>query len=364
MTLSLAARGGAGRASDRPAPAGSPPDGNTGGKPTIQYEQRSVMVHWLRVTHPVSERGRLRAELVKRWGEPDPIGQKWRHSHGERFACGVMLLWGRPEGEEDRCLVDLPGGALESIEPAERLGVIRSFCMGGRLTRLDLALDAWHSDRVGLVDAIRDACARGQLCGAKRWSPKQDYEATEPISWGVTVGLRGSDGSGRFVRCYDKGLETKTLPKGRWERFEVEFVDDCACEVAADVFGSDDWEPRAVARVNGAASFRELDPSGNGALDRRAMCAWWARWLKGSSAVVTVMKRTKTSLERYAGWLRDSALRTLARVAEETGESMGSVVEWLVPDVRSKRDSALTRAIVAEVREWWAGHSEDGVCYG
>jgi len=116
MTLLGLPGGEGGGVSRHPAPGGGPPFGNTGGKPTVQYDTRTVMVHWLRVTHPVADRDRLRAAMVSRWGEPDPSSGRWRHSHGERFANGALLLWGRTKGERDRYCVDSHVSAFEYME--------------------------------------------------------------------------------------------------------------------------------------------------------------------------------------------------------------------------------------------------------
>lgn len=358
-----------GTAARRPgAGTGGPPIGNTGGKSPIQCDARAISIHWLRVTHPGSRRYELRDRLVELFGEPDECRGRWFYERGERFANGVLLLWGGAsnarvggevaadgDGEEPggdgTCCVDVPGSAIDAIEPGERFGVCVELSLGGRVSRFDVAADAWHSERVGLIAAILDACARGELCGSRSWEPRVSYRGLDRVAWGVNLGLRGKKGSGRYVRVYDKGLESGELPEGRWERFEVEFTGDCAAEVASDVLsGGGDWESRAWGRVNGAVSFREVGAS-NGELARRPLVSWWARWVSGSVPVSTVMKRAVTTLERHAEWLAATVLPTVARLGREAGVPFTDVLYVLTRgQVRVRRTDKQMRTMLADWR--------------
>ena len=335
-----------------------PPSGNTGGK--VQWSERTVGCHWLRVVHPSASRDELRRELVRAFGEPDDVRGRWFYEHGERFSNGTLLLWGtivnREQADDDdapgeTCCVDVPGSAIDDMEPAERFNTLRRFTLGGRVTRIDLAADAVHAERVGLIEAATASCDAGELCGSRVFEPRRRTNAGEVEAFGLCIGRRGKAGSGRYVRMYDKGLETGERPMGQWERLEVEFSGDCAAEVGVDLFGgSNDWEPRAWARINGAISFRKS--TGRRELSMRPIVTWWAEWIAGPTPLSTIMRRTETTLQRHTRWLTDTVLPTVARLGQEVGVSFTDALYRLCgPEVKARRSDKYMRAMVAEWRE-------------
>lgn len=323
-----------------------------------KWQRRSITVHWLRVVHPEHERLRLRAILVERFGEPDRVRGRWFYEHGEQFTNGALLLWGTTvKGKDGTCCVDVNGSALDSMEAIEKHQLCVLLSLGGRVTRVDLAADAMHSEGVGLIESIIASCKAGELCQAKRWEPVIAYESSNVVAYGVNIGRRGRDGSGRYVRAYDKGLETREQTIGRWERYEVEFTDDAASEVAVDVFGgASDWEWRAWNRLNGAVSFREFDPDRNDRhLNRRELVDWWAEWIEGSVPEPTVPKRVPTTLERYSKWLKETVLPTVARLAEEASVTWTDAMVHLTGhEVRCRTEDKYMRAMLAKWREMLA----------
>lgn len=349
---------------------GGPPTGNTGGKssPQIQWDRRTLLLHWLRVTHPIADRQRLRSHLVKLFGLPDECkGGRYFYDNRERFSNGIEIWWGMrtsqtddtDDDSRDRVCVDVPGSALEALDFDQLTDLACFLVLGGRVTRMDLAADAYHSERVGLVDAALESCMNNELCQAKRWKPHLDFEGNKPAARGVCIGLRGNLGSGRYVRVYDKGLETESLPAGQWERYEVEFADECATEAAIDIFdGRRDWEWRAWARINGAISFREDTAGACGNISRRPFTPWWQRWLDGSIPESTVPQRIPTRLFRHATWLIKAALPTVATLAQQTGISITEAINKLCGDnIAPKQDPRSIRVMIAE---WRALLGEDG----
>lgn len=358
---SLAPAGRGGAAVRGPLGIGSPPNGNTGGNVAgqVRYQRRTITPHWLRVTHPESERQRIRAMLVKRFGEPDQVRGRWFFEFGERFPNGALLMWGTIVGQnpdeidsEGVCCVDLSGSVLDDLDAMDRIALCVELTLGGKVTRLDLAVDAHHEDGVGLIDLAAGSLQAGECCGSKTWEPKIKYKSGEVTAYGVNIGARGKAGSGRYIRIYDKGLESGEAERGKWERFEVEFTKDCAAEAAADVFGCpNDWERRAWARVNGAVDFREVNSGADRHKDRRGRVAWWSAWIAGSTPVATVPKRVETTLERHTRWLTQTVLPTTARLAESVGVTFCDALYHLCgPSVEPRKCDKFMRAMLGEWR--------------
>lgn len=367
-------RGGA--AARRPASAADAPrTGNTGGiSPIVRFETRSITCHWLRVIYPAHDLARVRDFLVRRFGEPDRVRGRWFYEYGERFANGTLLLTGTiatsskesTSTQDDfhgTICVDVPGGALDDLESDQRAQLCHDLILGGRVSRIDLAVDAHHSRGVGLINAMIDGCAQGHLCGAKRWEPKLSYHGSQLTGYGVCIGKRGNLGSGKYVRAYDKGLEAGDRDAGQWERFEVEFSSDAAAEVAVDVFSNvASWEERAWSRVCGVISFHHDDAS-NGELARRTPCQWWSDWLTGIKPIITRPIRAETTLLRHTRWLRDTVLPTIARLADAARLPWAdALVELVGHDLKPRASDKYMRSMIAEWMSHLRGdvHSFDG----
>lgn len=338
----------------------APPNGNTGGKsPTLTYSHREILIHWFRVVHPIDQLQRIRDELIRYFGEPDACNGRWFFDHGERFSNGVLLLWGRngapPDSDEEQSgtlCVDISGSVLDDMEYHDRIALCRFLALGGRVSRLDLAADAYHPSCVGLIDCALESCRRRELCGARRYKLHQEWDGDSLCARGVSIGKRGNLGSGRYIRIYDKGLETGEADQGTWERYEVEFSADCAAEAAAAIFsGSNDWEARAWARINGAISFREVGGT-NGNLDRRPFTSWWQKWISDTMPEPTVPRRLPTPLVRHVEWLATQVLPTTARLAAETGMTIAETLDLLCADSVSPRKT--DKRMRCLIREWRA----------
>lgn len=332
----------------------------------VRYHTRTITPHWLRVSHPATRLQSLRSRLIDLFGQPDQIRGKWFFEHGERFSNGVLLMWGTIVGnkaenelEDDQgiCCVDVSGSVLDSMETQDRIAFCVEMSLGGRVTRLDLAVDAFHDISVGMIDLVTKALERGQQIGSKVWEPKIKYNSGQVVAYGVNIGLRGKDGSGRYIRVYDKGLEQQDAPIGQHERFEVEFSGDAAAEAAADVLRSvDDWETRAWNRVNGSVAFRELGGPSDRHLDRRPMLAWWSKWIEGSAPLPTVPRRQETTLERHTRWLVNTVMPTTARLAKAAKVSFTDALYHLCgPEIKPRSDDKYMRSMLEEWRDMLQG---------
>ena len=144
--------------------------------------------------------------------------------------------------------------------------------------------------------------------------------------YGVTLGMRGKDGSGRYVRVYDKGLESEEAAIGTWERWETEFSKTVAEKVGAELVASDNWRETCLSLALGAVEFREA--TGARLLKRRPLATWWAELLDNVNPVTIKATRIKTNLTRYGGWIRKAVVPNLATMAHESGQTLAEVVAF------------------------------------
>lgn len=103
--------------------------------------------------------------------------------------------------------------------------------VASKVTRLDLACDVWlkdprdqvkESSRLVLSPAYEGQCNYTMVTGMKGNSKGRKGDT-------LYVGSRQSAQFGRF---YDKGLQQGSAPQGKWLRYEIEYKDKAAGQVA------------------------------------------------------------------------------------------------------------------------------------
>lgn len=355
--------------------ASAHPPGVTRGEKLHHAEQR-VSIDWFTGSAPESVKSRAIKWLRARFGELSERPGMHFYRRCLVTPLGAKLLFDPicvGEGETAHCTIQLPGESLAIMGGAARLDAIRELvAMGFQATRLDVAVD-FVGEGVNLVAAVQEACRAGQLTGARVWRPDDEFTSDGRMTQHcVRLGRRGRDGSGRFVRCYDKGLETKTLPAGEWQRWECEFSGECARWAVAILLQADDlesgrqewpvlsglqwapavkgWRHQAVAIALGAVDFREPRKGVSRSLRRRRRASWWAEVL-GS----VVPERIREAAARVPNVLRTAKhwarclLPGLRGTADALGMTLEGALEWL-QDVSGEpvRLSRTKMAVAAE----------------
>lgn len=116
--------------------------------------------------------------------------------------------------------VEIPGRALRGISQVDlhlfllSLGQFSPTC-----TRIDVFFDDYNRTVVpsDLIDIIK----KNDYSGFRKARPNQIYDRGHLCRDEVTFGVRGGNGSGKYLRIYDKNLESKG--KKNCIRYEVEF---------------------------------------------------------------------------------------------------------------------------------------------
>jgi len=317
-----------------PADTGCPPWVLRGAK-----SQVAVGIDWFTCTGPKAGLETVTTELERRFGTwISKAGVGFQRGGSRRFDRGVTISFDDDEKQKPIIRVELPGKALAGMDGDDVAALIRWLMLGRKCTRIDIRCD-WQcpdGERVGLIDLVTRSCRHDEHCHAKRWRPYEDFDGVERVGHGVYIGKRGKDGSGRFVRVYDKGLETNERPAGTWERWEVEHSGEVANEVAVAVALSDGWVFTAMSIALGAVDFRQNN--GSRELDRRPRVEWWSKVLEGVDPVNVREKRTPTDFERNVGWMRQTVAPKMKAMALASGQSFGEVAADLLGDVLPHRD--------------------------
>lgn len=287
-----------------------PPNGNTGGKITIS----SIKIDWLNLVFPSQEWQVVAGALVGRLGSYEMRDKGMHGYHNSiRFESGAFLTW-TPDRED--ALLSLCGGACGLMGPSDLLELIRFVAsLDGYSTRLDVAFD--DHDRLASMDDVHAAARARNVAGFKRYDARRPMNLLTGEMEGDSAyfGRRGRDGSGVFVRVYDKKLESGGLVDAiRWE---PEFSGDRVKLLFADVAACETVEQMTVvlaAAVGGCISFLRRVDSAHGHLSRMEELPWWKLIRESLGCVKYRVVRSKPKLQQTAEWLQNQVARSMAKV--------------------------------------------------
>lgn len=185
----------------------------------------------------------------KAWTETTP---RYGYKHALQHPLGHMVMFnpGRPEmgvhiQMGGRSLREMAAGGHDAVKMLAWVSE-----QGGRVTRLDLAIDVKDEpiDLIALATCPRVKDAPGS---ARKWSQVQGSDGGQT----VYVGSRQSE---KFLRVYDKRIESGQLDRA-WTRFELEIKGDTSRVVAAEFLGLPDGDRSAYIRGVMRAMFNPDD---------------------------------------------------------------------------------------------------------
>jgi hypothetical protein len=265
------------------------------------------------MTVPTSNLAEAEAVLTRYLGDipQDREGGLYTYKLGKRWPTGAVLLW--TEGRWECCL-QLMGQDINAI-PLEQLRpfIIELGKLGAKGRRIDVALDDYTRQLLTVEQFIEAGRARN-VTGCRRWEPKEllDVVTGEYLAHGCNFGVRGKDGSGRYVRVYDKALESRGMINA--VRFELETAGDVAELLFEELADCDDDETfkRKLRRVlAGAVDFRDRGHERN--IDRMPRLSWWAAVVDSlAEPLRMVAHRVTPALQATLQHLRRSFSKTFA----------------------------------------------------
>ena len=305
----------------RPRPES--PDSKTGGKLATPSERPSLSIDWLRMSGPRSQRHEALSLLSEYLGSA--TSGKGRHflNSGFRFGNAGIYFDSDDDLRQDHCLVDIPGeGCSEFTFEQIREVMHELLLLGFKITRVDVALDLFTKS--DLIDNVYNSCMSGELCRARRFKPQYEQSGAVVTAHGCNIGRRGKDGSGRYLRVYDKGLETQEEPQGTWVRWEAELSDEPGQEFALQFVQTADYTKVALQHALGVCDFREV--TGDHHIDRRPRCAWFQELLEEIRPTRVVKDRPKSTLHSWKRWMQTAVLPRMYTIAEATGNTVETFV--------------------------------------
>lgn len=350
-------------AADDQAGVGTPPllTGGVNGATAIGLD-------WLRMIGPRHWQATVADKLKEHWGEPEiKDGSRYRRKCREQWPSGGSIHFDPPgsAGEHDSVIVELTGEALSGLDGDSRVDLLKDLLgLGFKCTRIDVAIDfKSESGALDLPLIVLEACERGELCRCRTVDPRFPMNVGGGLKGMTTyLGQRGDkNGSGRFVRIYDKGLQSgEYVSYGYWQRWETEFSGECAKKAAcALAYASEGWVGVAKQIALGAVDFAE--PNGRHCLSERPRCAWWSEFLAGVNPVCIGRSARTRSLDSWRRWQEKACVPKLRAIHDITGlgyeEILAAAEIVCEPSKSAKNDPVIRDFCVHLLEQGLAGDS-------
>lgn len=298
------------------------------GREKTEHLPDEIGLDWVSITGYGAGWARSVAKRLDEWE-----GERGRPARGFQgyaaalsWPSGAMVLDGHLSG---RPWLLMNGSACRNLGAMGVHAVCQVAMIGGECKRIDIRRDL-HGRGIRLIHDMIGACEARQLCLVKSWKVFPERDAATGALLGLGVYL-GSTASMRFVRVYDKGLETGEKPEGCWVRYEAQLRDDYANEAAVEIFSAefDGWAVAAFKRAVGVVDFRVGRVPGR-SLEEFERPRWWVEFLGGAEAVRARMEPMDVDVDRWVEAVRHQYGAVIVQAAREAGVDLAKAAELII----------------------------------
>ena len=172
--------------------------------------------------------------------------------------------------------------------------------------------DQYYQDELRIVEIseVLNQFKKGNCKGFKARRYIESESSKGKTGETLELGRRGKEGSGKFLRIYDKEAESEGKTKGiRWE---VEWSGKRA-ESAWHIWTKAEFAaPTCAGMIFTTVDF--IEPTHDSNRGRWKRLEWYQRLLESIEAVIVPVVVKKTNIEKKDKWLSDSVSGTIAYV--------------------------------------------------
>ena len=307
------------------------PFSNTG----VKMTEITIGLDWYRCTMPRKYLNSLIELCENVFNSPierrvnnngDNIGSRfyrctYRSSDGLSISSENRML---PESSpKQHLLLDVPAQVLNQISEEHKhvfLGRLQE--MSAKTTRIDLRIDDYAKQL--LIEGLYEDVRRGNFTGFRSFGLHVSGRVSSAVlGQTLSFGARGKSGTGKYLRIYDKEVESKG--KEKCLRLELELSKDRAQQFvdALTMVEFSQYQEIISATIFGAIKFVKRESSGR--LDRAKEREYWQQFKERvyQAARTTVLTEFKLTLEKKVPtiaskmkWLEDQVSTTLAMMEE------------------------------------------------
>lgn len=308
----------------------------------------SIHLDGFRGTFPAECRPLVLALLAPRLGEPEPVVGSGFYTRALAWASGARLFTDPTQANMGgRELLSLGGEAMQAFDVDGQLQLLADLhALGFKGTRVDPAAD--DHQRIASMDDVHEAGRAGHYCGLRLYDPRRPQtQAGELKGDTAYFGRRGGDGSGKYLRIYDKKLESDGAIDAI--RYEVELSGERAAEAfrwLAACKSAEAFRLVLGGLIGGAIDFRERDrASSDRHVDRVPRLTWWEKLLELLTSAPIAIARTKTTLQRRVEWAVKSVGRILVEAAAVV-EAQGMAGWELLTDALKRQAGKARQSVI------------------
>lgn len=313
-----------------------------------------VGVHWLRISFNHKDLQEVKTWVERFWGSCDLDGfGLWSYDSRYFWPSGVSLNYDRDLERSQavhrgRITLDCPGRACDMLTAPDLLLLIESsFALGGQCSRTDIFFDDYS--RIVTPDQLHEVIECNDYSGFKKSHIKQTFSGHSLVHDEVMFGRRGQNGSGKYLRVYDKCLESE----GEKDciRWEVEFSDKKAQSVFEILAGCGGEIEAFVgicgALVGGCITF--VHRTGDRNIKRLEVYEFWEIITELLGKLKIRIEKKETSLTGVIEWTEKQVAPSLACIAKAFVD-LHEFMRWIrdVVDDGESRLNAKQRDIVRE----------------
>ena len=309
------------------------------GKMDAGDRKRSIGMDWLQGTIPFEKMDLLFSYLSALCGsEPEVYNHGFvgYQASAEWHPYGIKVMWDIDASNRtrhgNRILLQIGGTGLGCFPVMSLHRFCKELCIKFffKCSRTDLCFDDYEKIiRPGEVTEFAD---QGSYTGFRKHRPIIERRRNgELIGDSIYFGTRGKDGSGKFLRCYGKDLESKgEVDSVRWE---VEFSKERANAVFFELAMAEDvteFATKLAMFIGGAIDFIEHNGKRSSPMDR---LAFWEQILDALGAAEIRCPKPEQSIESTMEWVEVSVAPALEKIRRAIGDDR--YYEWLQKQMKS-----------------------------
>jgi len=278
--------------------------------------KNEVGLHWLRISIVRQYLPKVRAYLDFYFGpcSQDAYGL-WSYDSRFYWPNGASINYDCAAERSDsvhngKFTVEIPGQALDGIAQTDlHLFLLSLRQFSPTCTRCDVFFDDYN--RTIRPDDMHKIIKGHDYSGFRKGQIKQVFDSGRMIQDEADFGKRGPNGSGQYLRIYDKVLESKG--DKNCIRFEVEFTKERSHKVfdkLSQVESVDGFATLLGALVGGSVKF--IHRNGDKNISRLAVYDFWQEILELLGSVVIRIPTKQTDMEGKYKYIYRQVAPTLA----------------------------------------------------
>ena len=278
--------------------------------------QNEVGIHWLRISIARQYLAKVRAYLDFYFGQSSQDGYSlWSYDSRFFWPNGASLNYDSAAERADsihggKFTVEMPGESLDGIAQTDlHLFLLSLRQFSPTCTRIDVFFDDYN--RTINPHELHDIIKSRDYSGFRKSQIKQGYDNGRLIHDEIDFGKRGPNGSGLYLRIYDKFLESKG--KKNCVRFESEFTKERSRKVfdkLSQVTSVDAFATLCGALVGGSVKF--VHRNGDKNISRLDVYDFWKEILELLGSVVIRIPTKETDIAGKYKYIYRQVSPTLA----------------------------------------------------